>query len=166
MFLQKKNRREGNSFYEESLDYSVCRVTGHTEIVWDADKAEEEITEWPKLKYADIAGMDRGELEQYLEQLQLPDEMIRLGLTDISLEEFGSAEIVIRVRREQEGSERYRYFCVTGDKTLSVFDRKDGRLGLRQSLDKKHFCAAQLRKLADGIYLKDYDGVISLIEGG
>lgn len=171
-FSREAERQETFTVYESDLDYNTVRVTGRTRFVWVTDDeteafnglSQERISQGMNLKLSEAAGMDEEMLAGYIAALSVGEELAALGVTGAGLKSLDADKAVVCLERKDQASAE-RYFCQASGNTLSVFDEKRERLVLRQPLEKKRFSLEELRKLYSGLYLEDYDSIVSLLDG-
>lgn len=164
VFAREKEERGLLDSYYEGLDLTGSRLKGSARLIWKAQGLEASVEEWMALSPAEFAGLNREEFTALLEERQLPEEMVRLGLTGFRVESFAGYEAVISVIPENSNDRRFGYWCRVQDGKVTVTDAERSRLVLEQALVRSRFTAEELRRLEQGWFLETYEDVIRLLE--
>jgi len=149
--------------YLQKLDYSKTRLEAGALLIFKEKETDKDLSQYMNISPTETAGMTRTELEEYLNQYQLPPEMVLVGLTDLKVESFERHRAVMSVAYETPQTKRYQYWCTASDGVIQVYDSKKEKLVLEQLFIRTRFTPSERRQLANGLYLRDYEELIDFL---
>lgn len=149
--------------YLQKLDYGEIRLEAGASLLFEVQGTDMNVSEYMDVSSADTAGMTKAELEEYLNQYQLAEELVSAGLTDLKVETFERHKAVVSVSYETSETKRYQYWCMASDGVIRVYDSKKKKLILEQLFIRTRFTPSERRQLVNGLYIRDYEELIELL---